>query len=381
MSARVLVVLDTSLAWSRGILRGFAGTALERGWELLHYHPGVDLNWLVDEFSPQVSILGPSHRGPWPEVLKNSISVAANRDYSAEGIASVCLDEKQVAELALDHLKTRGLRHVTAFRFNDAPFAVLRERDFYEACSERGVAVAPGWWSDSSEPGEEHPAAIRAWLTGLPRPCGVFTCCDSWGRVVARYARAAGLRVPEDLALVGVDNDTIECELIAPPLSSVAVPWLELGEKVAQLVQRGLAGEPISGERIVVEPLEVVARRSSHTLAIDDSTVRAAVAWIQTHTDRRVTVPMVAQAVNTTRQRLERRFRAHLGRTVMQEVRRAHVEAAKRLLSTTHLTLPEVAQRTGFTNPALLNEAFRREVDLTPGEYRRRARATLGDEA
>lgn len=375
------MILDTSLAWSRGILRGFAGIAHERGWELLHYHPGTDLQWLVDEFEPKVAILGPSHRGPWPALLSSCISVAANRDYSAEGIASVCLDEKLVSELALDHLKSRALRHVTAFRFNDAPFAVFRERYFYKACAGTGVEIAPGWWSDSPVPSEEHPAGIKAWLKGLPRPCGVFTCCDTWGRIVARYARAAGLRIPEDLALVGVDNDTIECELIAPPLSSVAVPWLSMGEKVAQLVQRGLAGERISGERVVVEPLEVVARRSSHTLAIEDSTVRAAVAWIQTNTDRRVTVPMVAEAVNTTRQRLERRFRAHLGRTVMQEVRRAHVEAAKRLLSTTHLTLPEIAQRTGFTNPALLNEAFRREVDLTPGEYRRRARATLGDEA
>jgi LacI family transcriptional regulator len=291
------------------------------------------------------------------------------------------LNERRCAELALLHLKARGLRHFAAFRFNDAPFAVLRERDFYAACEEAGAQVAPGWWSGSPAPSEERPKAIEAWLNGLPRPCGIFTCCDSWGRIIARYARVAGLRVPEDLALVGVDNDTIECELIAPPLSSVAVPWLTIGEKVAGLVQRGLAGEDISGERIVVEPLEVVTRRSSDTLAIDDQVVRAAVAWIQTHTDQRVTVPMVASAVSTTRQRLERRFRANLGRTVMQEVRRAHVEAAKRLLSTTRLTLPEVAKRTGFTNPALLNEAFRREVDLTPGEYRRRAQATLEEDA
>jgi LacI family transcriptional regulator len=381
MSARVLVILDTSLAWSRGILRGFASIANERGWDLLHYHPGVDFGWLVEEFAPDVAVLGPSHRGPWPEVLRSCISVAANRDYSDEGIASVCLDERRVAELALAHLQSRGLKRFTAFRFNGAPFAVIRERDFYAACRERGVEVAPGWWSDSADPSEEQPKAIEAWLNGLPKPCGLFTCCDSWGRVVARYARVAGLRVPEDLALVGVDNDVIECELIAPPLSSVAVPWLSLGEKVAGLVQRGLAGESISGERIVIEPLEVVARRSSDTLAIDDQVVRAAVAWIQAHTDRRVTVPMVADAVNTTRQRLERRFRANLGRTVMQEVRRAHVEAAKRLQSTTRLTLPEIARRTGFTNPALLNEAFRREVDLTPGEYRRRAKASLEEEA
>jgi LacI family transcriptional regulator len=85
--------------------------------------------------------------------------------------------------------------------------------------------------------------------------------------------------------------------------------------------------------------------------------------------------------MSTTRQRLERRFRATLGRTVMQEVRRAHVEAAKRLLSATHLALPEIAKRSGFTNPALLGIAFRREVGLPPGAYRKRLQGRIVDQA
>jgi LacI family transcriptional regulator len=186
--------------------------------------------------------------------------------------------------------------------------------------------------------------------------------------------------VPEDLALVGVDNDTLECELVTPPLSSVAVPWQTMGERVAELVFEALAGRPIAGRRVVIEPLDVVSRRSSDTFAISDAMVRSAVAWIHDHADQRISVPAVVTAVHTPRQRLERLFRTHLGRTIMQEVRRSHVEVAKGLLATTDLTLPEVASRSGFTNPALLNQAFQREVGLPPGEYRRRAGATVDDD-
>jgi LacI family transcriptional regulator len=211
-----------------------------------------------------------------------------------------------------------------------------------------------------------------AWLEKLPRPCGIFTCTDGWGRAVTRYAHAAGLRIPEDLALVGADNDALECELISPPLSSVVIPWQEVGKNAATLVRLALSGKSIQGSRLVVPPIGVVARRSSEVLAIDDALVRKAVRWIRDNADRRIGVTMVARAMGGGRQRLERRFRAVLDRTVQEEIRRAHVDVAKRLLATTRTDLREIAKQCGFTNAALLNAAFRRELGTTPGAYRRR---------
>jgi LacI family transcriptional regulator len=382
LAPRVLIVLDTFAAWSRGVLRGFTAVANEHGWMLLHYHPNVNLDWLVHEWPPAAAVLGPSSGGSWTAWLGCCPSVSVNADRSAEGIASVCLDEDQIAELALAHLLAKGLKNYTTFRFNDAPFAVARERRFRQGVEDAGAVLLPGWWVDGADPPRSHedPAAIGAWIRSLSRPCGVFAVCDPWARVVARYAQIAGLRVPEDLAIVGVDNDAIECEVTAPPLSSVAVLWRRVGESAAQLVRLALAGQPIAGERIVIPGVDVVARRSSDILAIDDPFVAAAVAWIRAHADCRLTVPLITRAVSTTRQRLERRFRAVLGRTIMQEVRRAHVEVAKHLLSTTHLSLSEVARRSGFTNPALLSVAFQREVGSSPGAYRRRAASLLLDD-
>jgi LacI family transcriptional regulator len=372
---RVLLALDSSAAWSRGILRGFARVAHEQGWALMHYHPASNLEVLAAELPPRVAVLGPTFSGPWPQVLRDCISVAINDDRCAEGIASVLLDEARIADLAVSHLLARNLRHLTTFR--SEAWGGTRERRFRESAAERGAQLELGWWSDASAHlcREERPAAIMAWLSQLAKPCGIFACCDAQARLLARYARAANLRVPEDLALVGVDNDVFECEIAAPPLSSVAVPWRDVGEAAARLVQLALRGTTIAGRCLLVAPLDVMVRRSSDAFAINDPLVAAAVAWIREHFRERMTVPSIARAISASRQRLERHFRRELGRTVLDEVRRTRVEVARNLLATTELTLPDVAQGSGFSNPALLSVAFRREVGVPPGAYRRRARA------
>ncbi len=376
LGPRVLIVLDASTAWSRGTLRGFTDVARRLGWTLLHYHPTADLRWLVEVWKPAVVVLQASLFRDVANTLRSCPVISVNDDSSAAGIASVCLDETAIARLAAEHLLGKGLRELTTFRFNDGRFAVARERGFQQTVTAHGARLVSGWWIDGSDPPRsfEDPAALTAWLRDLPRPCGVFACTDSWARVVARYAQVTGVRVPEDLALVGVDNDTVDCELASPPLSSVAVPWRTVGEKAAKLVERALSRAAIAGQRIVIPPVDVIPRRSTDVAAVDDLVVARAMSWIVEHAGRRLTLQAIARATSCSRQRLEQRFRAAVGRTVMQEVRRARVDAARRLLSATNLTLPAIAQKSGFTSAALLSVAFRRETGMPPGAYRRRFR-------
>jgi LacI family transcriptional regulator len=371
---RVLVVLNTHAAWSRGILRGFMAAANERDWTLLHYQPSSNLNWLAGEWAPAAAVIGPELDAEAFGALAPAALVSVTVDRSADGIASVFPDDEGIAALALSHLLATGVRHVSTFRYDESPFAVARERAFVERAVEAGLRVSAGWGSGQAVPTErgEDPAAMVAWLSLLPKPCGIFTCTDGWGRTVARYAQVAGLRVPEDLALIGADNDALECELISPPLSSVMIPWQEIGRNAAMLVRHALSGKTIAGARSVVSPVEVVSRRSSDVLAIDDALVKKAVRWIRENAERRIGVMMVARAVGGGRQRLERRFRATLDRTVQEEIRRARVEIAKRLLATTRSGMTEIAKQAGFTTAALLNAAFQRELGTTPGAYRRR---------
>lgn len=379
-SPRVLVVLGTDGSWARGTLRGFMAYAHERHWSLLHYHPTADLDWLLGEWAPDVVVTGPEFSRHSSDPFGAATLVSVTVDRSAESIASVCIDEQRVATLAAEHLVQRGLDDVTTFRFDESPFAIAREKAFVECAIACGARVAEGWGTDAytQEDRAENPSAMIAWLKSLPTPCGVFTCTDGWGRSVARWAREAGLRVPEDIAIVGADNDVLECELISPPLSSVMIPWEIVGREAATLVRAALAGVAIAGKRSLVAPTAVVPRRSTDLMAIEDDVVVAAVRWIRQRADQRLTVPMVASAVGGGRQRLERRFRKALDRTVQEEIRRAHVEMAKRLLATSNAPLEEIAAGSGFASASMLNSAFQREVGTTPGAYRRTARRRHG---
>lgn len=378
-SPRVLIVLNTGAAWCRGILRGFMAAAHEHDWTLLHYHPDADIDWLAAEWEPDAVVFGPDFPSRSLDRVAPASLVSVNYDRGDDGIASVCLDEAAISKLALQHLLATGLRHFSTFRFDGSPFAIARERAFVEGALAAGAHVTPGWGSQGAELERqvEVPAAIYQWLHSVPKPCGIFTCTDLWGRAVARYVRAASFRVPEQVALVGADNDELECELISPPLSSVIIPWREVGRSAAELVHDALHGKPIQSVRRLIAPVGVMARRSSSVLAISDPLVAQAVQWIRANATRRITVSMVAEAVGGGRKRLERRFRAALDGTVHDEVRRAHVEVAKGLLQGTSASLVEVAQRSGFTSAALLNVAFQLELGMTPGAYRRRARQAL----
>lgn len=354
--------------------------AHERDWTLLHYHPATDLDGLA-EWAPDAVVFGPEFDLDAMRRFSPATLVSVTIDHTASDIASVCLDEEAIAALAAEHLLTRGFRRVSTFRYDESAFAIAREHAFVEHARAAGAEVSAGWGDDTFSQSErgERPAAMMAWLRSLPKPCGIFTCTDGWGHTVTRYAREAGLRIPEDVALVGADNDVLVCELLSPPLSSVMIPWKEVGRSAATLVRLALAKQPIATKRVLVSPVDVAARRSSDVLAIDDELVSEAVAWIRKHADRRVTVTMVATAVGGGRQRLERRFRSALDRTVQQEIQRAHVETAKHWLATTHQSMAEVAKRSGFTSASLLNGAFQRELGIAPGAYRRQVQKQLSD--
>jgi len=381
-SPRVLAILNMGTAWSRGVLRGFMAAAHERRWTVLHYPPPVDLDALIRKFAPSAVLIGPDSGKVTAAHAATLPIVSVALDLEAQGIASVCPDEERIGVLALEHLLATGLRQVSTFRPDGSYFGVARSRAFVARARKAGARVAVGWGGEDAPPSwrGENAEGIIQWLLELPKPCGIFTCADHWARIVARYVRLAGLRVPDDIALVGVDNDVVECHLLSPPLSSVMIPWQELGAHAAHLVQRVLQGQAVGRQHWVAPPIGVAARRSSEIFAIEDALVAKAVRWIRQNAHQHLNVPMVADAVGGGRKRLERRFRRALDRTVQEEIRRARVETAKGLLGTSRASLADVAKRSGFSTAALLSVAFKREVGMTPGAYRRRVALALTDE-
>jgi LacI family transcriptional regulator len=378
---RIALVFDASMAYPRGVLRGIKRYAQTRPHWTLVLHDGEGLNQHTLATIHPAGLIANITSEPIARLLAsqrlhivNASPVLPNAPFPR-----VMVDHRQVGQLAFAHLQSAGLKH---FGF------VGHSRHFYSTEREAGfrAAMAPhphtsGAFYERPTISFRHRARLLAldtklqrWLRMLPKPVGVFACHDIWGLQVIEACRLTGLRVPEDVAVIGVDNDDLLCELARPSLSSVVVPAEPIGYAAAALLDRLLHGaRPPRRPRLIATP-GIVTRQSSDMLAVDDPDLTAAVRFIRDRSHRTVHVDDVLEAVPISRRALEQKFRSVLQRGVAEEIRRVHLDRAKQLLATTSLSVAEIAAQAGFSNVYHLSRLFRRDVGDTPTEFRDRFR-------
>ena len=311
------------------------------------------------------------------------------------GPLRVRVDDELIGRRVAEHFLERQLRHFAYFSLWDAAWGKRREESFVRTLAEAGVTQVASARSflkmpmpaGPHAPGED-PRLVR-WLTQLPKPVGVFAANDSQALVVAEACHQAGIHVPSEIALVGVDNDELLCELAWSPLSSVDSHTRQVGFEAARLLEEymsgaitpGASGAPrvsgVAGKTILVPPGEVVSRLSSAIMATDDSEVKDAMAFIVEAAGRGIDVTDVLDHATIGRRALEQRFRAAFGRTIADEIRRAKVGIARRLLRQTDLPLRAIARRSGFNSPQRFHVAFQHFVGVTPTKFRHEPRLNL----
>jgi LacI family transcriptional regulator len=181
-----------------------------------------------------------------------------------------------------------------------------------------------------------------------------------------------GISVPEEIAVLGCDNDVIDCELSPTPISSVALPLRRIGYEAARMVELYLSGGTLPTEAIRLPPSGIVTRRSTDIIAVQDQSLARAVGYISAHAAEPINVSNVAKASGASRRYLERRFKTLLGRTPHEEILRVRVGLAKRLLSETQLPMTKIAESAGFTDSKMMCSAFGRDTGLTPTQFRRK---------
>jgi LacI family transcriptional regulator len=288
----------------------------------------------------------------------------------------VRVDNGPVGQMAATHFLERGLRHFGYVGPPNQLFSMERRAAFCRALEQSGHGAAcyhtvrrlpfdprgQRWDLDRG---------VYRWLRKLPKPVGVFVPGDDWGIQVAEACRHVGLRVPEDVALLGVDDDDLDCELARPRLSSIILPTERIGYEAAALLGRLLAGEKPPAEPILLPPTGVATRRSTEILAIDDRHVVTAVRFIRENAHLPLRVQDVLREVPLGRRTLERRCHKALGWGLGHEIRRAHLERARRLLARTDLPMKLVARQAGFTSIRHMGIVFRQELGMPPTTYRR----------
>jgi len=401
----VALFLETSSGYSRGLLRGI--TAYVRDCA----------NWSV------VLI----------EVERGSLPPNWLRTWNGDGIIAR-IETRNVAEFfrgiqipLIDLSETRYVKEAVWSQTDDAAIAALAAAHFIERrygniafCGDPGFAwsrnrqerfadvvgtegfqyfafeathrYADGFsWDDESN-------RMREWLQRLPKPVGIFCCYDFLARQVLDVCLNSKLRVPEAVAVLGVDDDALICELADPPLSSVTLDTHAAGYRAAELLHEimrsGDADSKINKQAnklgrqtreigagtdvpstleapLVVRPLGVRLRESTDTVAIPDAEVAKALTFIRENATSNIFIEDVLASTSLSRRVFEYRFKKFVGRSPHDEIQRLRLNLAKRLLAGGNLPVGEIARRAGFKHGEYLTSVFRRSQGMTPTQFRR----------
>ncbi len=291
----------------------------------------------------------------------------------------VVTDSRAVTGLAAAHLRDRGLRHFGYCGDEQFYWSSQRGRFFADHVHAMGGTIS--FFAQPAERWDLHNAdrelkAIGRWLQALPKPAGVLACYDVRGRQVLEACQEVNLAVPDEVAVIGVHNDDLLCDLCDPPLSSVIPNARRTGYEAAALLARLMAGHRVPLETRFVEPLGVESRQSTDVLAVADPKLAAALRFIRERVGARVSVADVLRAVPMSRTLLEQKFRHFLGRTPHEYIQMVRNERVKALLTTTDLSIGVIAERTGYEHIEYLSVSFRRATKLSPSDYRKRHRVS-----
>jgi len=372
----VFLFIESSRQFGRGLLYGIARYSRIHGpWRVYRRSAGLDSTlpeWrdlkIDGAIVRDVKIIGELANAGFPVIYAQH----DREDYST--FPAIITDSEGIAAMAAEHFLDRGFEHFAYCGLDEFVWSRLRCEYFAARLDEAGLSThvyqrprtrAQRLWKSEQN-------QIGQWLKSLPKPVALMCCNDDRALQVVEACKLAGLSVPDEVAVLGVDNDILICDLADPPISSISVNTEAAGHEAAALLDRLIKGEKMSGQKISVHPTHVVTRMSTDMLAVADPDVAAALRFIRRSVDRMIQVNDVVAATNISRRVLEKRFKNVLHRSVYQEIRRVRVNYIIKLLVGTDLTITEIAIKSGFDGVEHISRCFRKETGISPREYRKR---------
>jgi LacI family transcriptional regulator len=379
---RVMLVIESSRAYGRGCLLGIAAYARSHGpWSFLHLERGLNeglprevRRWRGDGIIARIE-----NRSMAAALARLRLPIVDLRGRGLlRGVASFNTDPSATARLAAEHFLERGFRHLAFCGLPGIDFSDRRSAEFIDHARGRAASVAvfqprrrrSGNTLEQELRGSLDHADLTRWLATLPRPVGVMACNDARGRQVLDACAEAPLRVPEEVAVIGVDNDQVLCDLSNPPLSSVEPDVYTIGYRAAEMLAAMMQTGRRRGPAVEVPPRGIVTRRSSDILAISDPTVAEAIHLIRENAQRHFNVEDLLDRLPVSRATLERRFMSALGRSPKQEILQTRLARVRQLLADTDYPLSRIAALTGFKTASHLSVAWKSHFHSPPGQLR-----------
>lgn len=368
-SRTILLLLQPASAMGRGIMAGVAAHAAGRSdWVFgtipyEHIIPGTAIG--PDVADGVIATVRPEIARAWSGPARRFV-VNVSRRADIPGCANVTCDDTAIGRLAAEHLLDKQLEHFAWFG-NVAP-------DNERLAAYRGALAEAGYEAtviDVATPAAEKDAR----LAELARPCGILAFNDITAAELVRRAVTLGLGVPGDLAVVGVDNDTLETIFSPAAVTSVDPDFHTIGRRAAEILDDVLRGGEPPDEPIRIPPAGIVERDSTDFPGRMDPLATQAARLIRHRARDGMSVEDVADALHTSYQTLRRRFQATFGHRLIDELTRVRIEAAAELLAETRMPMIEIAERVGYRNAKHFGTVFRKHMGTPPGRYRKRKRA------
>lgn len=377
---QVALFIETSKTFGRGILQGISTYSRTHGpWSVYidEWGPATTLpdwmkQWEGDGIIARVRSQQMSER-----LQQSGVPIVDTLqqvpDLELPGVYS---DDTAIAQMAFEHLRERHIRHFAFVGVERANWSMRRRNAFAEIARQQGFEceiyspLSRRRFVESWNGGQED---LADWLESLPKPAGLMAAHDLRALCVLDACRRRGIAVPEQVAVLGVDNDDVFCEVIDPPLTSISHQAGQVGFQAAALLDRLMQGKAAPAQPLMLPPRKLVPRRSTDIIAVDDVAIASGLEFIRRNACATINVTLIARHVNLSRRSLERRFMKLTGKTPHQIIAEERLRRAKQLLIDTDFTLEQIATMAGFSSAAYLSVVIKEHEECTPTEFRHKA--------
>lgn len=382
--SKVAVLIEASRSAGRGLLSGVVKyvntintwacyreppsyTRLGNKKNLLSWIKGLNIDGIIahDHYAGEIESLI-NDKTPMVIASVDTSKYPFLPTFSDDGIST--------GQMAAKHLLERGMRNFAYYGLRKQDIFRDRGRSFKEAIKKAGHKT---YFYESKNSlrrisWENELTRIANWLISLPKPVGIMTYADDYSQQIVEACKVAKLKIPDDVAVIGVDNDHLICNLSNPPLSSVALKYERAGYEIGRLLDRLMHGETMKGQKVIIEPTHIVTRQSTNTLYLDDPVVLRSVRYIHQNSNRLLQVEDVVRNSSLSRRALQQRFKKVLGHSIFYEIQQRHSDQIAKMLIETNLSVSQIALSMGHNGIEHISRYFRLARKCNPTEYRKK---------
>jgi LacI family transcriptional regulator len=378
---KILLLMDPDRGWTRDLLRGIAKySRLNNPWGVyrlsqFYWRPEHKRNKNelkhLKEWRPDGIIT--REMDYIDDILGLGVPVIGSEcAKDVPGLPIITSDFAETGRIAADYFLQKGFSNFAYCGYSDVAWSTKRLEGFDKTLAQKGFEVNSYMKPISnlrqlwiSEIGK-----IADWLKTLPKNTGLMTCSDDRSLHVLEGCKAAGLLVPEDIAVLGVDNDEILCDLANPPLSSIAFNTEDVGFKAARTLDKMMNGMSLINLDITAKPAYVISRHSTDIFAVEDEQLNIALSYIKTNRFKLIQVSDVVKATSVSRRNLELRFKRWLNRSILDEIKRVHVGLMAEMLIETNYSVAKIASLLGHSSVDNICRYFKNQKKVSPSEFR-----------